>query len=225
MDLQAIRREFVRGGLDQQDLTQEPLELFGRWLQEAIDMGVPDANAMTVASVGKDGQPSQRIVLLKSFDEKGFIFFTNYESRKAREISCNAKVSLHFPWQSIERQVEVSGVAERISVAESQKYFSSRPRESQLAAWASAQSRPLTSKEVLLKQWQAIGRKYAQGDIPLPEFWGDTACGPCKSSFGKAESIACTTGLSSHCKRVKTGKWNVWHLNIRPSLCGGRAMS
>jgi len=183
MDLQAIRREFVRGALGQEDLTDEPLAFFDRWLQDAIDMGVPDANAMTVASVGKDGQPSQRIVLLKSFDEKGFIFFTNYESRKAREISCNARVSLHFPWHSIERQVEVSGVAERISVAESQKYFSSRPRESQLAAWASAQSRPLRSKDVLLKQWESIGRKYAQGDIPLPEFWGGYRVRPLQIEF------------------------------------------
>lgn len=183
MDLQAIRREFLRGGLTQAELTDEPLALFGRWLQEAIDMGVPDANAMTVATVGKDGQPSQRIVLLKSFDEKGFTFFTNYESRKAREIACNAKVSLHFPWQSIERQVEVSGVAERISVAQSQQYFSTRPRASQLAAWASAQSRPLSSKEVLLTQWQAISRKYAQGEIPLPEFWGGYRVRPLQMEF------------------------------------------
>lgn len=183
MDLQAIRREYVRSGLYKEDLSDEPLELFTRWLQDAIDMGVPDANAMTVATVGKDGQPSQRIVLLKSFDAKGFTFFTNYESRKSREIACNAKVSLHFPWHSIERQVEVSGVAERISLAESQKYFSSRPRESQLAAWASAQSRRLESKEILLKQWKTIGKKYATGDIPLPEFWGGYRVRPLQIEF------------------------------------------
>ena len=183
MDLQAIRREYVKGGLSKEDLSDEPLELFTRWLQDAIDMGIPDANAMTVATVGKDGQPSQRIVLLKSFDAKGFTFFTNYESRKSREIACNAKVSLHFPWQSIERQVEVSGVAERISIAESQQYFSSRPRESQLAAWASAQSRRLESKEMLLKQWHAISKKYATGDIPLPEFWGGYRVRPLQMEF------------------------------------------
>jgi len=183
MDLQAIRREYLKGGLHREDLTDDPLELFSRWLQDAIDMGIPDANAMTVATVGKDGQPSQRIVLLKSFDAKGFTFFTNYESRKSREIACNAKVSLHFPWQSIERQVEVSGVAERISAVESQQYFNSRPRDSQLAAWASAQSRPLESKETLIKQWQTIGKKFAQGEIPLPEFWGGYRVRPLQIEF------------------------------------------
>ncbi len=183
MDLQAIRREYRQGGLCEEDLTDDPLALFSRWLQDAIDMGIADANAMTVATVGKDGQPSQRIVLLKSFDAKGFTFFTNYESRKSREIACNAKVSLHFPWHSIERQVEVSGVAERISVAESQEYFSTRPRESQLAAWASAQSRRLDSKDTLLKQWQTIGRKYAKGEIPLPEFWGGYRVRPLQIEF------------------------------------------
>jgi pyridoxamine 5'-phosphate oxidase len=96
MDLQAIRREYLKGGLDNADLTANPLDLFSRWLQDAIDMGLPDANAMTLASVARDGQPSQRIVLLKGVDDKGFTFFTNYESRKARELGSNAKVSLHF---------------------------------------------------------------------------------------------------------------------------------
>lgn len=183
MDLQAIRREYLQGGLHREDLSENPIELFSRWMQEAIDMGLPDANAMIVASVAKDGQPSQRIVLLKSVDDKGFVFFTNYESRKAREIGCNAKVSLHFPWHVIERQVEVSGLAEKISAAESQQYFVSRPRESQLAAWASAQSRPLASKDVLLKQYDAITRKYAQGEIPLPEFWGGYRVRPHQIEF------------------------------------------
>jgi len=184
MDLQAIRREYLKGGLVDADLTANPLELFSRWLQEAIDMGLPDANAMIVASVGKDGQPSQRSRADSTgVDEKGFTFFTNYESRKAREIGCNAKVSLHFPWHSLERQVEVSGVAEKISAAESREYFHARPRESQLAAWASAQSRPLTSKDVLISQWEAIGRKYQEGEIPLPEFWGGYRVRPHQIEF------------------------------------------
>jgi len=172
MDLQAIRREYLKGGLNRADLGDCPFELFGRWMQDAIDMQLPDANAMVVATVNKEGQPSQRIVLLKSVDDKGFIFFTNYESQKGRDISCNSRVSLHFPWHAIERQVQVCGVAEKISQDESRAYFRSRPRESQLAAWASAQSRPLSSKEVLLQQFDGITRKFAEGDIPLPEFWG-----------------------------------------------------
>ena len=183
MDLQAIRREYLKGGLDNADLTANPLDLFSRWLQDAIDMGLPDANAMTLASVARDGQPSQRIVLLKGVDDKGFTFFTNYESRKSREIGGNAKVSLHFPWHAIERQVEISGVAEKVSAAESREYFHARPRESQLAAWASAQSRPLASKDVLLRQWEAIGRKYQEGEIPLPEFWGGYRVRPLQIEF------------------------------------------
>ncbi len=183
MDLQALRREYVKGGLNREDLIDNPLDMFARWMQEAIDMQLPDANAMTVASVGKDGQPSQRIVLLKSVDEKGFIFFTNYESRKAREICCNAKVSLHFPWHVLERQVEVCGVAEKISAKESRQYFISRPRESQLAAWASAQSRTLSSKEVLMKQFDVISRKYESTEIPLPEFWGGYRVRPHQIEF------------------------------------------
>ncbi len=183
MELQALRREYLKGGLVDADLSANPLDLFARWLQDAIDMGLPDANAMTVATVGKDGQPSQRIVLLKGVDEKGFTFFTNYESRKSREIGGNAKVSLHFPWHAIERQVEISGVAEKVSAAESREYFHARPRESQLAAWASAQSRPLASKDVLLRQWEAIGRKYQEGEIPLPEFWGGYRVRPLQIEF------------------------------------------
>ncbi len=183
MDFKAIRREYLKGGLDNNDLTTNPLELFARWMQDAIDMGLPDANAMTVATVGRDGQPSQRIVLLKGIDDKGFTFFTNYDSRKAREISCNTKVSLHFPWHAIERQVEISGVVEKVMPDESLQYFLSRPRESQLAAWASAQSRPLASKEVLLQQFDAISRKFEQGEIPLPEFWGGYRVRPQQIEF------------------------------------------
>ena len=183
MDFKAIRREYLKGGLDNNDLTTNPLELFARWMQDAIDMGLPDSNAMTVATVGRDGQTSQRIVLLKGIDDKGFTFFTNYDSRKAREISCNTKVSLHFPWHAIERQVEISGVVEKVMPDESLQYFLSRPRESQLAAWASAQSRPLASKEVLLQQFDAISRKFEQGEIPLPEFWGGYRVRPQQIEF------------------------------------------
>src|SRR5690606_38046880 len=113
-----------------------------------------------------------RIVLLKHVDERGFVFFTNYESRKGREITANSRVSLHFPWHSIERQVMVCGVAEMVSTEESRHYFQSRPRASQLAAWASPQSRVLASHETMLKQFDTIGRKFVDQDIPLPEFWG-----------------------------------------------------
>jgi len=172
MDLQAHRREYLKGGLQESDLLLNPFDLFARWMQDALDMQLPDANAMTVASSSADGQPSQRIVLLKSFDETGFVFFTNYASRKGQEIDANAKVSLHFPWHTIERQVSICGVAKKVATEESQKYFSSRPLESQLAAYASAQSRPLESKSELIAYCAALKEQFSGQAIPLPATWG-----------------------------------------------------
>ena len=172
MDLESLRREYLKGGLQREDLAADPFEQFATWMQQAIDLKLTDANAMTVATVSADGQPSQRIVLLKHVDSDGFVFYTNYSSRKARELADNSKISLHFPWHSIERQVKVCGVASKISTAESLKYFLSRPRDSQIAAMASRQSSVLSSRTVLLNQFEALKQKFQAGDIPLPDFWG-----------------------------------------------------
>src|SRR5262245_8117558 len=152
MALDQIRREYLQGGLRREDLPADPLVLFETWQKQAITCGLADPTAMVVATVGPDGQPSQRLVLLKQCDARGFVFYTNYGSRKAREIAGNSRVSLLFPWHGMERQVKVSGVAEKVSAAESVKYFMTRPRDSQLAAWASEQSAPLGSREVLMTQ-------------------------------------------------------------------------
>ena len=152
MDLESLRREYLKGGLQREDLAADPFEQFATWMQQAIDLKLTDANAMTVATVSADGQPSQRIVLLKHVDSDGFVFYTNYSSRKARELADNSKISLHFPWHSIERQVKVCGVASKISTAESLKYFLSRPRDSQIAAMASRQSSVLSSLSPLFQR-------------------------------------------------------------------------
>jgi len=172
MDLENLRREYLQGGLSREDLLADPIKQFEAWLQQAIDLQIYDPTAMVIATVDGSGQPSQRMVLLKHLDAKGLVFFTNYGSRKARDIELNSKVSLHFPWNDIERQVKIEGEATKISTAESLKYFLSRPRESQLAAWASPQSQPLSSKEILLTQVAHMREKYAKGEIPLPDFWG-----------------------------------------------------
>lgn len=172
MDIDHLRREYLKGGLQRENLLQDPMAQFSAWLKQAIEAGLEDPTAMTVATVSADGQPSQRIVLLKHVDQRGFVFYTNYSSRKAREMDVNPKVSLHFPWHAMERQVKVCGVAEKVSQAESLKYFLSRPRESQLAAWASAQSRPVSSRQLLMQQFNSIKDKFAKGKIPLPDFWG-----------------------------------------------------
>lgn len=182
-DLQAIRRDYLSGSLTRESLAENPIEQFSTWMDQAIEMQLVDPTAMVLATSARDGQVSQRVVLLKGVDERGFVFFTNYESRKAREIGVNSKVSLHFPWYPIERQVMVCGVAEKVSQDESRAYFQSRPRDSQLAAWASPQSRVLQSRETMLQQFDSIGKKFAGGDIPLPEFWGGFRVRPSQIEF------------------------------------------
>ncbi len=172
MALDQIRRDYLQGGLRRDELPADPLALFETWQKQAIACGLVDPTAMVVATVAADGQPSQRLVLLKQLDARGFVFFTNYGSRKAQEIAGNPHVSLLFPWHGMERQVKVGGTAEKISMAESVKYFMTRPRDSQLAAWASQQSAPLTSRQFLLNQLAQMKEKFANGDVPLPDFWG-----------------------------------------------------
>ncbi|MFC6439321.1 pyridoxamine 5'-phosphate oxidase [Bowmanella sp. JS7-9] len=171
-DLASIRREYSQDKLSRDKLADDPFLQFDAWLKQAIDAGLPDPTAMTVATVDTQGQPSQRIVLLKDVSAGGFVFYTNTGSRKAQELAHNPKVSLHFPWHFLERQVSVRGSVEKLSVAEVAKYFLSRPRESQLAAWASQQSHPISSRQLLLEKFAQIKRKFNQGDVPLPDFWG-----------------------------------------------------
>lgn len=159
-------------GLSRDALDANPLRQFEQWLLEAELSGIPEANAMTLATVGADGQPSQRMVLLKQLDASGFIFYTNLESRKALEIAGNPQLSLHFAWLALQRQVIISGRAEKLSAAESFGYFSTRPRDSRLAAWASRQSRPLASRGELERQFEQVKERFGEGEIPLPAFWG-----------------------------------------------------
>ena len=167
-----IRREYTQAGLDRDTLADDPLQQFEHWLQQAIDARLDDPTAMTIATVDSHGQPSQRIVLLKDSGPKGFVFYTNLGSRKAQELQHNPRISLHFPWHMLERQVKVCGVAELLPVSEVARYFLSRPKPSQLAAWASQQSRPIATRQLLLDKFNEVKAKFAQGDISLPSFWG-----------------------------------------------------
>lgn len=172
MDLTDIRREYTKGGLRRDDLPKEPLALFNKWLQQAVDANLPDPTAMTVATVNADGQPFQRIVLLKDVNNDGFIFYTNLGSRKAEQLQINNKISLHFPWHILERQVHVTGHVEQLSTLEVMKYFSSRPKESQIAAWASKQSSRLSARQALEGKFFELKQKFSAGEVPLPSFWG-----------------------------------------------------
>ena len=172
MDLSDFRKEYSAKGLHRADLDAHPIQQFTKWFQQAIELEVHEPNAMTLATVDERGAPLQRTVLLKYFDANGFVFFTNYESRKARQIAQNPHVCLLFPWITLERQVIIQGRAEKISTAESLKYFTSRPRESRLGAWVSQQSSVISSRKLLMQKLHEIGEKFKQGEIPLPSFWG-----------------------------------------------------
>ncbi|MDC0611974.1 pyridoxamine 5'-phosphate oxidase [Vibrio sp.] len=183
MDLSDIRREYTKGGLRRKDLCDNPIEQFEKWLQQAIDAQLPDPTAMTVATVDSTGQPFQRIVLLKDVSSDGFIFYTNLGSRKAQQIENNSKVSIHFPWHPIERQVHITGEAVKLSALENMKYFTSRPKESQIAAIASHQSSRISARGVLVGKYLELKEKFAKGEVPVPSFWGGFRIKPTSFEF------------------------------------------
>ncbi|OEF28148.1 pyridoxamine 5'-phosphate oxidase [Vibrio rumoiensis] len=172
MKLSDIRREYSLNGLKRSELVANPIEQFNLWLEQAIQAGLADPTAMTVATVDEHGQPFQRIVLLKNVDDSGFVFYTNLGSRKAQHLQHNNKISLHFPWHTLERQVHVTGTVEKLSAMENMKYFTSRPKESQLAAWASKQSNRISARSILEGKYMELKAKFAEGEIPVPTFWG-----------------------------------------------------
>ncbi len=194
-DLSDIRREYSQGGLRRSDLPVNPMDLFEKWMLQAKDAELTDPTAMCVATVDEYGQPFQRIVLLKKFDDNGFVFFTNLESRKAKQIAINSKISLLFPWHPLERQVAVLGQAEPLSMLDVAKYFMSRPKDSQIAAWVSKQSSKISARQALEGKFAEMKAKFAQGDVPLPKFWGDIWCVQPVLSFGKAVNIGYMTDL------------------------------
>ena len=182
MDLFDLRREYEEGSLDDGDLSADPFEQFRKWLDEAVKR-LPEANAMVVSTCGADGQPSSRTVLLKSYDSRGFVFYTNYESNKARQIAENDKVSVLFPWFLMERQVVIRGRASRVPAAESLRYFITRPFASRLGAWTSPQSHVITSRSILDAKWAEMKRKFSNGEVPLPSFWGGYRVEPAEIEF------------------------------------------
>jgi pyridoxamine 5'-phosphate oxidase len=166
------RSEYKRGALDRAELKPSPFEQFAVWFAQAIEANVVEPNAMSLATTGNDGRPLVRTVLLKSYDEHGFVFFTNLESRKARQMAENPQASALFPWLALERQVIVCGQVEKVSLAETASYFATRPRGSQLGAWVSQQSSIITTRKLLEEKWEEMKRKFGEGLIPLPSWWG-----------------------------------------------------
>jgi pyridoxamine 5'-phosphate oxidase len=183
-DLAAMRAAYARTGLDEASILPDPLEQFARWMQDAINAGLPEPNAMVVATATRDGVPSARTVLLKGVDERGFTFFTNTGSRKAAELAANPRAALVFPWHALERQVRVTGLVSVVDRAEAGDYFASRPHGSRLGAWASPQSQVIGGRADLDARLAVVAERWPEGDdVPLPDFWGGYRVAPEEVEF------------------------------------------
>ena len=170
-DLTNLRKEFRQNGLKRSELNNDPFKQFSLWFSQAIKLGIVEPSAMSLATADEK-EIGIRTVLLKHFDNKGFIFFTNYGSKKSQQIGVKPQAALLFPWLDIERQVKIVGSVEKITTIESIKYFASRPKDSQLGAWASQQSSTISSRSLLISQFESIKKKFSKGEVPLPDFWG-----------------------------------------------------
>jgi pyridoxamine 5'-phosphate oxidase len=181
--LAELRKEYSSAGLSESELAADPIAQFQKWLREAIDAQLAEPNAMVLATVAPDGQPSTRTVLLKALDDRGFSFFTNYESRKARELAANPRASLTFPWHALERQVNVEGRVSKLPRAEAEAYFKLRPRGSRLGAWASNQSQVIAGREAIEARMKELEAQYPGEEIPLPPNWGGYVLAPERIEF------------------------------------------
>ena len=181
--MQDLRKEYTLRGLDEGDVDPDPLVQFERWFHEAVTAGLREPNAMTLATVGLDGQPSARIVLLKSFDSRGFVFFTNYESRKAQELEQHRAAALLFFWSDLERQVRIEGSVARVEATESTNYFASRPIAARLGAWASPQSQVIAGRAELDARLAAVTERFGTEEPPRPPFWGGYRVEPARLEF------------------------------------------
>lgn len=167
-----LRREYASRALSEAEAHEDAIRQFTLWFEEALETQLLDANAMTLATVTPAGEPAARTVLLKGFDERGFVFYTNYESAKGQDLAANPRACLLFFWAELERQVRITGSVERTAREESEAYFLSRPLESQIGAWASAQSRPVATRAELEERYATLLSNYAAGSIPVPHYWG-----------------------------------------------------
>lgn len=178
MNLADLRKDYALAGLAEKDLARDPFRQFEKWFAEAQAAKIAEPNAMVLATATRDGRPSTRIVLLKAVDGRGFVFYSNYESRKGRELDANPRASLTFPWVAMERQIIVEGPVTKVAREESEAYFHSRPRANQLGAWVSPQSTVIPDRRVLDQTLKAVEQKYAGQEVPLPPHWGGWRLAP-----------------------------------------------
>lgn len=203
--INSLRHDFTKQTLDKKDANSNPILQFEKWFKEAVDAKVNEPNAMSLSTVSADGKPSSRIVLLRNFDQQGFVFYTNYNSRKGAEIHTNPHAALLFFWPELERQVRIEGVLSKQTAEESNRYFDSRPRESKLGAWTSEQSKPIESRDILDQAYIENSNKYP-GEVPRPSFWGGYVLKPTNLEFwqGRASRL--------HDRILYTQEQNDWRI-------------
>jgi pyridoxamine 5'-phosphate oxidase len=204
--IKSLRKDYDSSELLRENLDDNPIVQFEHWLSHAYVNGVNEPIAMTLSTCGPDHRPSSRVVLMRGFDDCGFRWYTNYNSRKAAELEANPFASLNFYWYTLDRQVRIDGKVEKLDAASSDEYFQTRPRESQLGAWASQQSSPLENREELLQRIEDLGRQYEGKEIPRPPFWGGYCLTPDYFEFWQGR----TSRLHDRfCYRLESGKWEI----------------
>lgn len=211
LNIQDLRQEYTAEKLDLDDVRAHPVAQFRYWFEEAMSAELPEPNAMTLATVSPQGQPSARIVLLKGFDESGFVFFTNYRSQKGLEMATNPRVALVFLWLELQRQVRIEGIVAKIDPEESTRYFQSRPKGSQIGAWASPQSKVIESRQLLEQRVEALNRQYNGHEVlPRPEDWGGFIVRPQRLEFWQGRPSRLHDRIQY--TRQENGAWKIERL-------------